>query len=61
MMRHHHNPGLCTTLVPDDHGTAAVLALPHPEVINADLLAFVQGKAVGSAPVGIAAAAAPAR
>jgi hypothetical protein len=33
----------------------------HAEVINADLLAFVQGKAVGSAPLGTAAAAAPAR
>jgi non-heme chloroperoxidase len=38
--------GMCTT---------------HAEVINADLLAFVQGKAVGSAPVGTAAAAEPAR
>jgi non-heme chloroperoxidase len=38
--------GMCTT---------------HPEVINADLLAFAQAKVVGSAPVGIAAAAAPAQ
>jgi non-heme chloroperoxidase len=38
--------GMCTT---------------HADVINADLLAFVQGKTVGSAPVGTAAAAAPAR
>jgi non-heme chloroperoxidase len=38
--------GMCTT---------------QAEVINADLLAFVKGKAVGSAPVGTAAAAAPAR
>ncbi len=38
--------GMCTT---------------HAEVINADLLAFVQGEAAGSAPVGTAAAAAPAR
>jgi non-heme chloroperoxidase len=38
--------GMCTT---------------HAEVINADLLAFVQGKAVGSVPVGTAAAAEPAR
>jgi non-heme chloroperoxidase len=33
----------------------------HAETINADLLAFVQGRAAGAAPVGTAAAAAPAR
>ena len=38
--------GMCTT---------------HADVINADLLTFVEGKTVGSAPVGTAAAAAPAR
>jgi non-heme chloroperoxidase len=38
--------GMCTT---------------HAEVINADLLAFVQEKGLGAAPVGTAAAAAPAR
>jgi non-heme chloroperoxidase len=33
----------------------------HADTINADLLAFIQGRAVGAAPVGTAAAAAPAR
>jgi non-heme chloroperoxidase len=33
----------------------------HAEIINADLLAFIKGKAVGAAPVGTAAAAAPPR
>jgi non-heme chloroperoxidase len=33
----------------------------HAETINADLLAFVKGNMVGAAPVGTAAAAAPAR
>jgi non-heme chloroperoxidase len=33
----------------------------HAETINADLLAFLQGRAVGASPVDAAAAAAPAR
>jgi non-heme chloroperoxidase len=33
----------------------------HAETINADLLAFMKGRAVGAAPVGTAAAASPAR
>ncbi len=33
----------------------------NAETINADLLAFMKGRAVGAAPVGTAAAAVPAR
>jgi non-heme chloroperoxidase len=33
----------------------------HAETINADLLAFIGGRAAGAAPVAPAAAAAPAR